>query len=258
MTDELKKTQDEFEAAVREMTASLKQTAEAVKPPAPPAATVDLSPDGLTKLAQEKGVGAALQAVGMGVLAPMQAEAYDLAIKSQRRSVERDAELGKWAKKHAKEIDAAIKADPARVANEGVDEIVRKMRDGDDEYRTERVEAEVTRRLAEERAKTAPVNPPLPVTPGVRPPVDRPAGAPAAAPTPSTPDIAAVEVPPESFEVFQGLVEGGTEEDFKRERLAMQQAEKTLGKAGLRKAGGYPICAIEDIAHAGEKGYVRH
>lgn len=254
---ELKRTQDEFEAAVRDMTANIKaQTAgmSAAEPVRPTVPSVDLSPDGLTKLANEKGVGAALQAVGQHVLAPMQNEAYELAVKTQRRVVERDAELGKWAKKHSKDVDAAIKADPARVANEGVDTIVRDLRDRDEEYRNERVEVEVVRRLAEEKAKLAPTAPPMPVT--SRPPVDRPglpvAAAPAA-PSNLAADIAAVEINPDAFAIFQQLVPEGTEDDFRKERYAMDQDVKRLGAAGIRKAGGYPICTMDEIMAAGKR-----
>src|SRR5258705_2800061 len=113
VTTEMQKTQNEFEAAVREMTDKLKaQTATMNAPVEQPRPQADMRPEALTKLANEQGVGAAIQAVGVHVLAPMQAEAYDLAVKTQRRVVERDAELGRWAEKHSNEIDAAIKADP--------------------------------------------------------------------------------------------------------------------------------------------------
>ena len=100
-----------------------------------------------------------------------------------------------------------------------------------------------------EKAKLAPTAPPMPLT--SRPPVDRPFSAPTSSVT-STPsslaaDVAAVEVNPEAFEIFRQLVPDGTEDDFRKQRYAMQQDEKTLGKAGLRKVGGYPICDMDEI-----------
>lgn len=252
---ELKKVQEEFAKGVAEMTEAIRASTAAVapKPAAPAAPTVDLSVEGLDRMAKEQGVGKMIQAVGQHVLLPMQEQTYDLAIKANRRLVEKDPELGKWAKKHKTAVDAAIKADPRRAAEDGVDGIVRSLRDGDTEFQGERVEAEVQRRLTEERAKAPEPVPGPYLTPAPRVPVDRPApvssGSPApAAPTTLSAEIAAIPVSDDEVTEFRRLVPGGTKEDIQIHRHARLQAQKDMVQ--YNRQGGVPICSLEEIGQA--------
>jgi hypothetical protein len=254
---ELKKVQEEFAKGVAEMTETIRQAtaAAAPKPAAAPAVpAVDLSAEGLDRMAKEQGVGKVMQAVGQHVLLPMQEQAYDLAIKANRRLVEKDPELGKWAKKHKAAVDAAIKADPRRAAEDGVDGIVRSLRDGDSEFQNERVEAEVQRRLAEEKAKAPEPVPGPYLTPAPRVPVDRPApvsapsASPATAPTTLSAEIASIPVSDEEVAEFRRLVPGGTKEDIQIHRHARLQAQKDMVQ--YNRQGGVPICSLEEIGQA--------
>jgi hypothetical protein len=253
---ELKKVQEEFAKGVAEMTETIRAAtaAAAPKPVAPTTPAVDLSAEGLDRMAKEQGVGKVMQTIGQQVLVPMQEQAYDLAIKANRRLVEKDPELGKWAKKHKSAVDAAIKADPRRAAEEGVDGIVRSLRDGDSEFQNERVETEVQRRLAEEKAKTPEIVPGPYLTPAPRVPVDRPA--PVSAPSASTPaapttlsaEIAAIPVSDDEVAEFRRLVPGGTREDIQIHRHARLQAQKDMVQ--YNRQGGVPICSLEEIGQA--------
>jgi len=253
---ELKKVQEEFAKGVAEMTEAIKASTAAVapKPAAPAAPAIDLSPEGLDRMAKEQGVGRVMQAVGQHVLVPMQDQAYDLAIKANRRLVEKDPELGKWAKKHKASVDAAIKADPRRAAEDGVDGIVRSLRDGDSEFQNERVEVEVQRRLAEEKAKALELVPGPYLTPAPRVPVDRPSpvsspsASPAAAPTTLSAEIAAIPVSDDEVTEFRRLVPGGTREDIQIHRHARLQAQKDMVQ--YNRQGGVPICSLEEIGQA--------
>ena len=264
---ELKKVQEEFAKGVAEMTESIRSATAAVTPKPAAAPAVDLSAEGLDRMAKEQGVGKVMQTIGAQVLVPMQEQAYDLAIKANRRLVEKDPELGKWAKKHKSAVDAAItrdrharleraaiKADPRRAAEDGVDGIVRSLRDGDSEFQNETVEARVQQRLTEERAKAPEPVPGPYLTPAPRVPVDRPspvsASSPtsAAAPTTLSAEIAAIPVSDDEVTEFRRLVPGGTKEDIQIHRHARLQAQKDMTQ--YNRQGGVPICSLEEIGQA--------
>ena len=251
---ELKKVQEEFAKGVAEMTEAIKATTAAVAPKPAAAPSIDLSAEGLDRMAKEQGVGKVMQTIGQQVLVPMQDQAYDLAIKANRRLVEKDPELGKWAKKHKASVDAAIKADPRRAAEDGVDGIVRSLRDGDSEFQNERVETEVQRRLVEERAKAPEPVPGPYLTPAPRTPVDRPSPVSATSatstviPTTLAAEIAAIPISDDEVTEFRRLVPGGTREDIQIHRHARLQAQKDMTQ--YNRQGGVPICSLEEIGQA--------
>jgi len=228
--------------------------ADAAKPLTPePAPQSQLTEERLNEVAQEYGIGAAMKILAVEGMVPMQMQNYNLLAKRNLRDVEKDSELGGWAKEHRAEIDAKVKADGISaqyLAEHGYEGVVRSLRDLDPTVREAEIKAEVDRQLAERVAAGGYV--PTPIrTP---PPVGRPGAPPALGSPPvnltsqQTRDeaIAAVEMSAQDVD-FQKRYFRLTPEQAKRQRYEREALEKKHGEHGLKALGGYPICTLTDL-----------
>lgn len=268
-------TANEFASAVSDIVEKIRAAGERLTPadpaPAPAPREEVLDAAALNTIAETRGVGGAIEAVGQRILLPMQIKNYEIAARSNFDSLKRDPDLGKWAKKHAKQIEAQIKANPVKYGDEGVESLVVAARNADEDYLTERAEARATQLIADRdaaaAAAAAPPADPAPAAPARHaterpqppvyvPPVTRGVPAPAKSEADA---IAAIEVTAEEVDFFTKLVpsvldENGsmrasTADDLKRQRYERLALEEKHGAIGLRQLGGYPICSLEDIGH---------
>lgn len=256
---------DDFVQSLRGSADKIRETAEVapastpVASPATPA--IDMSPAALTKLAEEKGVGHALQMIGQHVLLPMQAGTYELAAKAQRRAIENDPEIGKFARSHRKEIDSKVKTSGTtdeNLARNGYEDVVRSLYEADPDIRKEREDTAVEARIAKlkEEGKilepTAEGDPPAaPVLPRTSHPLsERPGPAPKAAQTPTQKtreqQIAATAMTDEELG-FMGKHFHMSPAEARKQRFERIEIEKKYGEHGLKNIEGYPVCSLEDV-----------
>ena len=246
-------------AATRFEDVSVRATA----PPAPaPAPEVPLTKERINEIAAdpEKGIGEVLQEGGRTVLGPMAAQPYLLQKKSNRRAIEKDPELGKLAKKHAKAVDTYIKEhniSDVELATEGFEPVLKAVLAGDPEFQEERANARADEIVAERKKKededaaaaiiaAGPAPGPV-VRPSERPHVGA-VVAPSAEPSKTeAEEIAKIDMDAEELE-FQRRYFKMTPEQAKRARFERLRMEKTHGgPLGIKGLGGYPIATLEDI-----------
>jgi hypothetical protein len=265
---------DDLKTAVAGLVDSIKGSTDSIRkaatdaanatPPPTPAqpAPEPMTEESLNKLADDKGVGAVIKEVGEKVLGPMHAHNLKLAADRERRFIEKDADVGKWARENRKVIDAKIKSDGITdqyIAEHGYEKIVEQLRLEDPDVRNADVEARAQvlldakiKELQEkgELPTSDATNTPASAATVAAYPVDRPGVAPTASPKPKAKTeeqaIAAVKIPAEELE-FGRRYFHMSPADMQKQRYERQQLEAKYGEMGLKAMGGYPVCSLASL-----------
>jgi hypothetical protein len=275
MADDVTTPQDnDLKTAVAGLVDSIKGSTDSIRkaatdaasaaPPPTPAmpAPAPMTEESLNKLADDKGVGAVIKEVGEKVLGPMHAHNLKLAADRERRFIEKDPDVGDWAKDNKKTIDAKIKADGITdqyIAEHGYESIVQQLRLADPDVRNADVEARAQVLLdakikdMQEKGElpTADAtNTPVSAATAAAYPVDRPGTAPRAVTAPKAKSeeqaIAAVQIPAEELE-FGRRYFHMSPADMQKQRYERQQLEAKYGEMGIKAMGGYPVCTLESL-----------
>lgn len=245
---------DKLAQQIESGTLRLREAAERVNSPAPvqPVAQAPLTEAELTKIADERGVGAAITEHIKRVEAPAFMSLLAQNASLQKTNASRDPVLGKIMKKYGKEVDAKIRelgVNDAYLAEKGYDSIIRLVAaENDPAMLMPEVPAP---------AASAPAPKPAPVATPAAPAVVQPpmsvegvySGPVVATPTPSRSEEEEIRaVPVERREVaFVSEHFDMTEGDLKKQRYEITQINKKYGEDGLKRIGGTPICSFKDI-----------
>ena len=254
--DNLSTQIDSLAKQIESGTLRLREASDRVSAPqtVQPVAAAPLTEAELTKIADERGVGAAITEHIKRVEAPAFMSLLAQNANLQRKNAERDPMLGKVLKKYGKEVEAKIRElgiNDAYLAEKGYDSIV-KLVAAENDPALLMPDAPAPNAPAPAPAPKAPAAPaapapaivaPLPSAEGVYngPVVATPA------PNRSVEDeIRAVPVERREVDFVRDVFDM-TEADLKKQRYEMQQNTKKYGEDGLKRIGGMPICTFGDI-----------
>ncbi len=200
--------------------------------------------------AGKEGAGKFAEELANTVLMPMQAGNIRVAAQLQRRSVERDPELGKLYKRYKKQVEARASelGGDAYIAERGLDSVVRSVAAEDpayvDELAETRADEKVAKRDAEAKVKAdADAATAAAATPKRAPTETVHAGY---VPTPSAPEateeeeIRRIEVSDEDVTLGRTLFRM-TPTDIKKQRHEIAKMERKFGPIGIKQLGGVPI-----------------
>jgi 2-oxoglutarate dehydrogenase E2 component (dihydrolipoamide succinyltransferase) len=252
--DNLSTQIDSLAKQIESGTLRLREASDRVSAPqvVQPVAAAPLTEAELTKIADERGVGAAITEHIKRVEAPAFMSLLSQNANLQRKNAERDPMLGKVLKKYGKEVEAKIRElgiNDAYLAEKGYDSIVKLVAAENDPALLMPDAPAPTAPAPAPKAPAAPAAPapvivaPLPSAEGVYngPVVSTPA------PNRSVEDeIRAVPVERREVDFVRDVFDM-TEADLKKQRYEMQQNTKKYGEDGLKRIGGMPICTFGDI-----------
>jgi hypothetical protein len=245
---ELEQAVDGFLTTIRAASDTLKAATPA---PAAPAAE-PLSEAKLDQAADPQAGGSVGKAIGTfareGVM-PVVMDANTKMSNIRKEMAERDPATKPLMIRFAKEIEAEAKrrGGVLYTAEHGFEGLAIEIANRDPKYRAEVVEAEVQRRLAEEKAKQPAAAPTTTAAPARTEGVQAGAVAPTApaAPLSGAAAISAIEVTAEDVE-FNRKAFGISKQDVQKQRYEIEQLEKKYGAHGLRQLGGIPICTLAE------------
>ena len=249
---------DGFLDSMRTATEKMTQAAAAV-PVAPVAPAPPVEPLSKERLDAAGSTGEALELFAREGLMPVVMDTNTKLSNVRKESAEKDAQIGPLMKRYSKEIaaEATKRGGVLHTAEHGFESLALEIAYRDPKYRQEIVDAEVTKKLAEEKATEAAAAAAAAATPGVpAPSVPAPAvegvhagpvapAAPAAAPTEEQ-EIAKIEVSDEDVE-FNREAYGLKKEDIQRQRWEIAREYKKRGALGIQQLGGMPVCSLAAV-----------
>jgi hypothetical protein len=188
------------------------------------------------------------QAVALPLASAIVSQASSHAARLQRSLAEKDAELGPLMKRYKKEVAEVAKArGDGYLAENGYDSIVREIAGADPKFQAESRKAIEDAAVATARTEWEKQHPtpgsPAPYQEGVH---TAPITSPSAPSTPAA-DLAAIEVTPEELSVGAEVF-GIGKQDIQLQKKEIKEWKARLGgPAGIKRAGGIPICSYADI-----------
>jgi hypothetical protein len=246
-----------FEKSVRNLTAELEAASAAraahatnYQPPAPaPVAAEVLTPEKLTKIAEESGFGAATEQAMRGWVAPAINQTISNQAKQNLREIQKDSTLGPVYRKNETAIKNYLRdhnINDAYLASEGYEDIIKVV--AFDDFVEQRAQA----KLAEAAEKAAKEGKTALGTGGTRPRSEGvhtgPVGGAATGPAGQVDDVAAaanLKVNPRRIQVARDRF-GLSEADYRQSLLEMVRWEQKLGTDYVEK-NGMPICELSDV-----------
>lgn len=234
---------------VAKLAAEIRNAAPAPTSAAPAAPSREALLKRLDEVGKE-GAGRYTEELVNTVLMPMQAGNIRVAAQLNRRSAERDPDLGRLYKRFHKQVEAraAELGGDAYIAEKGLDSVIRSVAAEDPAYMDEITETRANEKVAKREAEAKAAADKAAAEAAAATPARRPTETvhSGVVPAPSTPEpteeeeIRKIDVSEDDARLARAIFRM-TPTDVKRQRHEIAKMERRYGALGIKQLGGVPI-----------------